>query len=61
MSEYTLSYTGSEVNEKLKQVDVNTEAVSELSQEIVDLKNNAVAITYDASTKTLNISSASGG
>lgn len=60
MSEYTLSYTGSEVNEKLKQVDANTAALSELSQEIVDLKNSSVAVTYDVSTKTLNISSESG-
>lgn len=38
----------------------NERDVSELSKEFVDLKENAVTVTYDASTKTLNISSDSG-
>lgn len=55
------SVTSENIKSALGFTPANEQTVSELSQEIVGLKNNAVAVTYDASTKTLNISSASGG
>lgn len=53
--------TSANIKSALGFTPASEQTVSELSQEIVGLKENAVTVTYDASTKTLNISSASGG
>lgn len=55
------SVTADNIAIALGYTPADKKAVSELSEEIVDIKNNAVAVTYDADTKTLKISSASGG
>lgn len=41
-NEFKLSYTGLEINEKLKQVETNTSNIDALSEEIVDLHNEVV-------------------
>lgn len=55
------SVTKENIETVLGYTPADEKKVSQLSEEIVDLKNNSVSVTYDASTKTLNISSGSGG
>lgn len=49
-----LKIDGEEVDlkEYAKQKDFNN-----LNEKVIDLENNSIAVTYDESTKTLNISS----
>lgn len=55
------SVTTENIKTALGYMPADEDAVSQLSEEIEDLKNDSVSVTYDASTKTLNISSGSGG
>lgn len=60
-NEFTLDYTGQEINEKLEKVDQLTNQIADQEKQINDLKDSGVAVSYDPETKTLNISSGVGG
>lgn len=55
------TYTAEEVKKSLGYTPADSIVTDKLSEEIVEIKNNAVVVTYDETTKTLNISSVSGG
>lgn len=59
-NEFTLDYTGQEINQKLGKIDQLSESIADQEKQITDLKDSGVSVTYDASTKTLNISSGEG-
>ena len=44
-TEYKLSYTASEIDEKLGKIDENTTNISKLSEDIADLKENGTGGT----------------
>lgn len=55
------TYTAEEVKKSLGYTPADSIVTDKLSEEIVEIKNNAVVVTYDETTKTLNISSVSEG
>ncbi len=56
-NEFTLDYTGQEINQKLGKIDQLSESIADQEKQINDLEKNGVAVNYDQKTKTLNISS----